>query len=818
MRRRSLFLLILLSACLSGCLRLYDPEASQDQNSGAIAVVEAGQTFEQSFVSRRPRMDAVGMILSPPPDGTLPTGISAELYYSSDPLTPLATIQLTQQQVTAGAVTIVFPPQNASAGESYTLRLRADSGGFQVSGKGENVYPAGNAAANGEPLEGDATLRLHYDYDWRALLSDLWSIIAKSWMLIPLALLLLAPGFLVLDLLGLSKHFSGGERFAIWVGLSMAVLPVVMTWTSLFSLRWSEMALWLTCGGLCVLIIWRLWHKLQKPRFRINAEILALSAVVLVTLVVRLVMVRDLSAPPWVDSVHHGVITRLILETGGFPPSYLPFIDIDSAQYHAGFHTLLASFQWLTNLELQSGMLLLGQVISALAALAVYLLAVQLTGIRAVGIFAALIAGMFTPMPAYFTSWGRYTHLAGLVILPASFALIRWTIENVPVKTATEEALEDVTQDRHQALTRWWGGVLAAGILCAGLFLTHYRVTAFLGCLVLAYLLIRAITQVRGNQLPRDLGIVALVVVAALLMALPWIPGTVSSLVIPRLASWTGQGGETFNTFSWPYLTAGLGRYTLALAGLGLLWAMIKRDWFCLILVVWSALMFILANPGRLGLPGSGFINNTSVQITLYVPIAILGGYLLGQVLALLHRSTPPAWHNLVNVGVVVAAIPLIIIAARTMIPLLNPVTFLFRQADLDAMLTIEKNVPAGEEVVVNPFAWGYGLYAGNDGGYWISALAGRQTMPPPVLYGLENNHEAVQHTSELSQQLIEKSGHPDELAALMRQEGITYLFIGAKGGVFSARLLQENANFEMLHEENGTWLFRLRQENGLAQ
>jgi hypothetical protein len=90
--------------------------------------------------------------------------------------------------------------------------------------------------------------------------------------------------------------------------------------------------------------------------------------------------------------------------------------------------------------------------------------------------------------------------------------------------------------------------------------------------------------------------------------------------------------------------------------------------------------------------------------------------------------------------------------------------------------------------------------------------------MPPPVLYGLENNHEAVQHTSELSQQLIEKSGHPDELAALMRQEGITYLFIGAKGGVFSARLLQENANFEMLHEENGTWLFRLRQENGLAQ
>ncbi len=60
----------------------------------------------------------------------------------------------------------------------------------------------------------------------------------------------------------------------------------------------------------------------------------------------------------------------------------------------------------------------------------------------------------------------------------------------------------------------------------------------------------------------------------------------------------------------------------------------------------------------------------------------------------------------------------------------------------------------------------------------------------------------------------MEKSGQPDELAALMRQEGLNFLYVGAKGGVFSARSLQENPNFEMLYEESGTWLFRLRQEN----
>lgn len=505
------------------------------------------------------------------------------------------------------------------------------------------------------------------------------------------------------------------------------------------------------------------------------------------------------------------MITRLILDNGGFPPSYSPFIYIDNSQYHAGFHSLLASFQWMTNLELHRGMLLLGQVINTLAALAVFLLAVQLTGNRLVGIFAALITGIFTPMPAYFTSWGRYTQLAGLVILPVCFVLIKWVLEYLPTQAAAGVTTEDATIYRKQSLFKWWGGVLTAGVLCAGLFITHYRVAAFLGCLALAYLLIRAITEVRGKQLPRDLGIVALVVVIALLLAFPWIPGTFSNLVLPRLASWTGQAVETFNTFAWPYLTAGLGSYTLALAGLGLIWASVKRDWFFLILVAWTALMFILANPGRLGLPGSGFINNTSVQISLYIPVAIMGGYLLGQMLATLHRLIPSGWRIPVNLAVIFATIPLIIIGARTMIPLLNPVTFLFRQTDYEAMQEIATSVPPGEVVAVNPFAWGYGLYAGNDGGYWISALAGRQTMPPPVLYGLENDREAVKHTSRLSQQLIEKSGQPDELASLMRQEGINYLYVGAKGGPFSMRLLQDDPNFELMYSGPGTGLFRLR-------
>jgi hypothetical protein len=454
-------------------------------------------------------------------------------------------------------------------------------------------------------------------------------------------------------------------------------------------------------------------------------------------------------------------------------------------------------------------------VMNALAALAVYLLAVRLTANRTCGVFAALITAIFTPMPAYFTSWGRYTHLTGLVILPAAFALLQWAIEHIPGKPGNRSTSQDVLEPTpERKYLQWWGGIAAAGVTCAGLFLTHYRVVAFLGCLALAYLLVRAITQVKGRQLLRDVGIVALVAVIALLLVLPWLPATISTLVLPKLAAWTGNGVAAFNTFAWTYLTAGLGRYTLVVAGLGLLWALVRRAWFSLTLIVWVALLFIISNPDRLGLPGGGFINNTSVQISLYIPIAILGGYFLSQVLALLLGVTPERWQPAVRWGVVVAALPLIFTGSRTLIPLLNPVTFLFRQADLEGIRFIQENVPEGETVFVNPFAWGYGLYAGNDGGYWISALAGRETMPPPVLYGLINDREYLRSISRLNQQAIENSGKPAELATLMRQAGLHYLYIGAKGGVFSAQLLRESPAFEMLFEDDGTWLFKLRQEN----
>ena len=77
--------------------------------------------------------------------------------------------------------------------------------------------------------------------------------------------------------------------------------------------------------------------------------------------------------PAWVDSIHHGLITRLILEQGGLPESFSPFIPSGAESYHSGFHSNLATYIWLTDLEIHTAMQFFGQVLNALMGFPIYL-------------------------------------------------------------------------------------------------------------------------------------------------------------------------------------------------------------------------------------------------------------------------------------------------------------------------------------------------------------------------------------------------------------------------------------------------------------
>jgi hypothetical protein len=279
-------------------------------------------------------------------------------------------------------------------------------------------------------------------------------------------------------------------------------------------------------------------------------------------------------------------------------------------------------------------------------------------------------------------------------------------------------------------------------------------------------------------------------------------------MIAPRLG--LGPVAPTPLVVDWGLLTPASGKAALVLAVAGLVWSIIRARWFGPVLALWIGLLYLSANQGMLVLPVSTGINKTSVEIMLFMPIAILGGFLISDLVHLTINFLPLRLRRPYYLGIALVASALALIGAQKLLPILNPATLLFRQADRQAIAWIDQNLPPGEQFLINPFLWGYGLYAGQDGGYWITPLSGRRTLPPPVLYGLGNPGD-VSEITQASRQALDKGKDPAGLYALLMQHRINYVFTGERGGAISPAALHKSPLFETLYHQDGVWIFRLR-------
>ena len=206
------------------------------------------------------------------------------------------------------------------------------------------------------------------------------------------------------------------------------------------------------------------FHQVRELQENISAEddpqdsdtgwilrnVLLLIAFVLL-LAWRFYQIRDLVLPAWVDSLHHTLIVRLILENGGLPDSLAPYMDVPFS-YHYAYHALTAAFAFLTRMPAEQAVLVLGQVLNALVAVSVYRLGTALWADWRRAGTAALLVGFVFQMPAYYVTWGRYTLLTGLVLLPLAMAV----------------ALDIANKERsNQRLVK-------LAVLTGGLLLSHY--------------------------------------------------------------------------------------------------------------------------------------------------------------------------------------------------------------------------------------------------------------------------------------------------------------------------------------------------------
>ncbi|TEU01223.1 MAG: hypothetical protein E3J29_01115, partial [Dehalococcoidia bacterium] len=464
-RRWTGILLAAMALLLIGCSGFVDRDQLKVER-GAEATLEPGHPVGQTFVARHAGLNGVEIWLEP---GQGSQG-EISLHLRADPQSEedLATAVLPRAQVSSpGFYRLSFAPLRDSHGRYYYAFLEvARDGVVQVGAGPGEAYLDGALYRDHQPLNAQVAFRLVYSP--QHVLLDLGrAAVGGLGLLLVTGLLYIVPGLALLVWMWPEERLSWAERLGIAAGLSLALYPLLLLWTDLVGLHLGPLYAWLPIAGGLAALVWR--YRDWRPRRGWEAlrqwahsealwPDLALMMVMGLVFGVRLLVVRTLDAPMWGDSYQHTMIAQLMVDHGGLFDSWEPYASLRTFTYHFGFHTAEAAFHWLTGLGMLQVTIWMGQILNGLAVLALYPLAVRVSGNRWAGVGAVLVAGLLSPMPMFYVNWGRYTQLAGQVILPAA-VLVTWS------------ALETPRRD--------WRLIVLGWIAVGGLALTHYRVLIF---------------------------------------------------------------------------------------------------------------------------------------------------------------------------------------------------------------------------------------------------------------------------------------------------------------------------------------------------
>lgn len=513
----------------------------------------------------------------------------------------------------------------------------------------------------------------------------------------------------------------------------------------------------------------------------------ALAFVLAASAIARLLHLRDLVVPMWVDSVQHVEIVRLILDRGGVPESYLPFAEVAPFSYHFGFHALVAFAHWLSGAEIPITTLFVGQALNFAVVLSTYLLGTRMMGGRFAGLVSAAVVGVFSTMPAYYTSWGRYTQLTGMVILPVAVAL------------GLEAFEQRRTRDR-------LGYVALAGLVVGGLIVAHPRVTVFYLCFLLAC----AVAEIAASRGERSVTLSILATAGAtgvvgMIFVAPWLSTMATSLLI---SVWQGASAvpAAVNPFPFDYFGSWVDRALIVLAAVGLVVAVARRNKAAITVVIWTGLMLLSGNPYLIGLPGGNIVSNGAVAISLFLPVALLVGYLATSSADLLRAKS---WPLPALVPVAVLFVVASFLGASRLAGVMNPSCVLFFPQDREAMEWIAENTPPDSTFLINSRHWQFDIYVGSDGGYWIPALTGRKTTMPSVLYAL-GSREYIAGVNSVARTVSEASFSEGDVWAWLKKEGVDYVYIGYRGGPLAPEVFMDKPGFEGVYARHGVWVFRV--------
>ncbi|MEN6483145.1 MAG: hypothetical protein ABFD29_13365 [Anaerolineaceae bacterium] len=589
------------------------------------------------------------------------------------------------------------------------------------------------------------------------------------------------------------------EILADSVGISIAVTVLIAMVGFFLRVKFNGWIITILYS-LCFLIAAAGWLKgtIKPERKRwlyFAAGILVLTGAIFW----RMEQARDLVLPAWVDSVHHVLVVQKILDTGGLPLDLNPELNVPF-YYHYGFHVIAALFSVFSNTEPAQAVLWFGQVINALVGLSIYRFGKTFWNDRRVAGLAALLTGFALQMPAYYVTWGRYTLLTGLIILPLAMAAA-WEIAKDGPKFPT---------------------VFRLIILTAGLAISHYLALLLLGIFIAVLLLAKLFDlfkdylhskqnklEASSLHLERVQKIKSLAgfgggAILGLVVASPW---------LVRVWNYTRQmAGVSVNLpengasldsmdLSLSMLGPSANYWLMGFAGVGLLLGLLQKNkrWFA----VYTLILIFLAMPWGVQIHP---FRPDHFAIVLFIPAAYYLAFLITSLADLSGRKISKRLTPIIFTLASLGALGWGMWHTRSVV---NPVTIFVDQADLEAIQWIQANTPEDARFYINAEYWQHDTYRGVDGGYWLLPLTRRHTIIPPGFYGFGSPDlfAQIRQWGEIDRQIVSCD---DDFWNLVREDRLNYIYIHEEAGSLQEKGLSGCSRIVKEYDKNGVSIYEI--------
>jgi len=473
-----------------------------------------------------------------------------------------------------------------------------------------------------------------------------------------------------------------------------------------------------------------LWRFARAGRIsRLDLRVWFLAAVVLLTLIlVRLPFLTKTLLPLYFDSAeHYRIAATLVHSYQG--TGWAHFAWPVSSYYHLGFHFIAAALTSVSQLKLERLILVIGQVVLALAPLSLFFIVRRETESNLAGLFAIVLGAFGWYMPAHAVNWGKYPALLSLV--PSLFALnILYVYVQGWARSSGRQGL---------------AGLISLSVLTS--FLVHTRSIILIAIGAVSWMLAQQWERRPATDRLLFLGLV-LFGLAVEIVYLVYSP-ILGALLDPY-----------FNDAIWITIAVGL----LAIPA----FPGHSRT-------VFACLVFILLLISSLFIPVSTnlfltLLDRPYVEMSLFIPLSILGGLGFADVIRL-----PVVKSVFLKTAVAASLLGLVMLHAFAKYDFYpSDCCRLVGSDDLLVLDWIAENLPANarilipsSEIKITP-SGDPPQNAGSDAGVWIAPLTGRTTVSVP-------------YQLDFSQMLVWQD---------ICSQKITHVFIGGTAESFNTELL----------------------------